>query len=78
VVPSCPPFDRQPRQASPATITHCKAGASSGRSAASAVGGFLNVLTGGKATNAPATNAPSTNAAPKPFNPLDLLNRGKK
>jgi len=46
--------------------------------AASAVGGFLNVLTGGKATNAPATNAPSTNAAPKPFNPLDLLNRGKK
>jgi hypothetical protein len=43
---------------------------------ASAVGGLLNVLTGGKNTNAPATN----NAAPKPVNPLDLLpfGRGKK
>ncbi len=45
--------------------------------AASAVGGLLNVLGGGKNTNAPAAN---TNAAPKPTSPLDLLpfGRGKK
>ena len=47
----------------------------------SVVGGFFNVLSGGKATNSPATNAPAgTNAAPKTLNPLDLLpfGRGKK
>jgi hypothetical protein len=46
--------------------------------AANPVGGLLNVLTGGKNTNAPAAN--TNNAAPKPTSPLDLLpfGRGKK